>query len=239
MGECIQKIIRNSAAGMLAALFPALLQAQPKPLPLPQGTCEGVLPNGLHYILRQNDIPVSRIEFRLVLRTGSVQELDRETGCAHFLEHVAFGGSRHFPDKSLQSYLETLGMKYGVDINAFTSQDRTIYLFAVPTDSQRKGVIDSALLILRDWMDGLKICPERVETERGIILEELRGYDVGDPFYDLKIGEGIHARRLPLGTIGDIRRITPATLKTTTGMVCAGTGDNRGRGRLRHGGIGA
>lgn len=213
MGERIQKIIRNSAAGMLAALFPALLQAQPEPLPLPQGTCEGVLPNGLHYILRQNDIPVSRIEFRLVLRTGSVQELDRETGCAHFLEHVAFGGSRHFPGKSLQSYLETLGMKYGVDINAFTSQDRTIYLFAVPTDSQHKGVIDSALLILRDWMDGLEICPERVETERGIILEELRGYDVGDPFYDLKIGEGIHARRLPLGTIEDIRRITPATLE--------------------------
>ena len=213
MGERIQKIIRNSAVGMLAALFPALLQAQPEPLPLPQGTCEGVLPNGLHYILRQNDIPASRIEFRLVLRTGSVQELDRETGCAHFLEHVAFGGSRHFPGKSLQQYLESLGMKYGVDINAFTSQDRTIYLFAVPTDSQHKGVIDSALLILRDWMDGLEICPERVETERGIILEELRGYDVGDPFYDLKIGEGIHARRLPLGTIEDIRRITPATLE--------------------------
>lgn len=213
MGGRIQKIIRNSAVGMLAALFPVLLQAQPEMLPLPPGTCEGVLPNGLHYMLRQNPSPASRIEFRLILRAGSVQELDREKGCAHFLEHVAFGGSRHFPDKSLQSYLETLGMKYGVDINAFTSQDRTIYLFAVPTDSQRKGVIDSALLILRDWMDGLEIRPERVETERGIILEELRGYDVGDPFYDLKIGEGIHARRLPLGTIEDIRRITPATLE--------------------------
>ena len=212
MGGRIQKIFRNSAVGMLAALFPVLLQAQSDTLALAPGTCEGVLPNGLHYILRQNPTPASRIEFRLVLRAGSVQELDREKGCAHFLEHVAFGGSRHFPGKSMQRYLETLGMKYGVDINAFTSQDRTIYLFAVPTDTRRPGVIDSALLILRDWMEGLEINPERVETERGIILEELRGYDVGDPFYDLKIGEGIHTRRLPLGTVEDIRRIAPATL---------------------------
>ena len=157
-----------------------------------------------------------------------------------FLEHVAFGGSRHFPGKSLQQYLESLGMKYGVDINAFTSQDRTIYHFAVPTDSQRKGVIDSALLILRDWMDGLKICPERVETERGIILEELRGYDVGDPFYDLKTRRGNpcpavaarHDRGHPAHHAGHTQKLLPE-------MVCAGTGDNRGRGRLRHGGIGA
>lgn len=212
MGGRIQKIIRNSAVSLLAALFPLMLQAQPDTLKLAPGTCQGVLPNGLHYILRQNPTPESRVEFRLVMRIGSVQELDREKGCAHFLEHVAFGGSRHFPDKSLQSYLETLGMKYGVDINAFTGQDRTIYLFAVPTDLKREGVIDSALLILRDWMEGLQITPRRVETERGIILEELRGYDVGDDFYDLKIGEGIYARRLPLGTADDIRRITPSTL---------------------------
>ncbi len=212
MGGRIQKIIRNSAVSLLAALFPLMLQAQSDTLKLAPGTCEGVLPNGLHYILRQNPVPESRIEFRLVWRIGSVQELDREKGCAHFLEHVAFGGSRHFPDKSLQGYLETLGMKYGVDINAFTGQDRTIYLFAVPTDLDRPGVIDSALLILRDWMDGLEINPKRVKTERGIILEELRGYDVGDDFYALKIGEGIYARRMPLGTSDDIRRITPATL---------------------------
>lgn len=213
MGGRIQKIIRNSAAGLLAALFPCILAAQTDTLRLAPGTCEGVLPNGLHYILRKNPLPASRIEFRLVLKAGSVQELDREKGCAHFLEHVAFGGSRHFPGKSLQQYLESLGMKYGVDINALTGQDRTIYLFAVPTDSRRQGVVDSALLILRDWMDGLAIEPERIETERGIILEELRGYDVGDEFYDLKIGEGIYARRMPLGTIEDIRSITPAALE--------------------------
>ncbi len=212
MGERIRKIVRNTAVGMLAALFPVLLQAQPDTLTLAPGTCEGVLPNGLHYILRQNPVPESRIEFRLVWRIGSVQELDREKGCAHFLEHVAFGGSRHFPGKSMQGYLESLGMKYGVDINAFTGQDRTIYLFAVPTDSGREGVIDSALLILHDWMAGLEINPRRVENERGIILEELRGYDVGDDFYDLKIGEGIYARRMPLGTADDIRRITAKTL---------------------------
>lgn len=197
----------------MAALSPFQAQSSPDTLPLPPGTRTGQLPNGLRYILRRNPIPASRIEFRLILQAGSVQELDHERGCAHFLEHIAFGGSRHFPGKSMQRYLESLGMKYGEDINAFTSQDRTIYLFAIPTDLGGQPAVDSALLILRDWLDGLSISPSRVETERGIILEELRGYDVGDAFYELKIGDGIHSRRMPLGTPSDIRRISAPTLE--------------------------
>ena len=82
-------------------------------------------------------------------------------------------------------------MKYGQDINAFTGFDRTIYMFAVPADHQKEEVIDRSLLIMRDWLDGISMSSEKVENEKGIILEELRGYDLGDDFYSLKIGQGI------------------------------------------------
>jgi len=82
-------------------------------------------------------------------------------------------------------------MKYGQDINAFTGFDRTIYMFAVPTDFAKDEALDRSLLILHDWLDGVTIDPEKVENEKGIILEELRGFDPEDDFYPLKIGQGI------------------------------------------------
>lgn len=83
-----------------------------------------------------------------------------------FLEHVAFGGTTHFPKRSLVEYLESLGMKYGQDINAFTGFDRTIYMFAVPADHQKEEVIDRSLLIMRDWLDGISMSSEKVENEK-------------------------------------------------------------------------
>ena len=82
------------------------------------------------------------------MRVGSVQETEQEKGCAHFLEHITFGGTRHFPKRSSVEYLESLGMKYGQDINAFTGFDRTIYMFAVPTDFAKDEALDRSLLIL-------------------------------------------------------------------------------------------
>ena len=110
--------------------------------------------------LLQNPSPVSRVEFRLVMRVGSVQETEQQKGCAHFLEHVAFGGTTHFPKRSLVEYLESQGMKYGQDINAFTGFDRTIYMFAVPTDHQKEEAVNRSLLIMRDWLDGISMNPE-------------------------------------------------------------------------------
>ena len=104
-------------------------------------------------------------------------------------------------------------MKYGQDINAFTGFDRTIYMFAVPTDHAKDEVLDRSLLILCDWLDGVTIDPEKVENEKGIILEELRGFDPEDDFYPLKIGQGIFSHRMPLGTTDDIRKVTPQVLK--------------------------
>lgn len=201
------------AAIFIVSMSPLIVYAQTSFIPLPAGTLEGRLPNGLRYLILRNSSPASRIEFRLVMEVGSVQETEQEKGCAHFLEHVAFGGTTHFPKRSLVEYLESLGMKYGQDINAFTGFDRTIYMFAVPADHQKEEVIDRSLLIMRDWLDGISMSSEKVENEKGIILEELRGYDLGDDFYSLKIGQGIFGHRIPLGTVEDIRKVTPQILE--------------------------
>lgn len=179
----------------------------------PEGTVEGTLPNGLRYLILRNDFPASRVEYRLVWRVGALQQDDSQGGCAHFLEHMAFGGSEHFPERGAVAYLESLGMKYGIDINAFTGQDRTIYMFATPSDIPSEGGVANAFSIISDWMDKLIINPDRVKTEKGIIQEELRGYVVDDPFYDLKIGQNRFGKRMPLGTPEEVDAVTSKSLK--------------------------
>ena len=177
----------------------------------PDGMIEKTLPNGLSYIIKENDSPSRMIEFRLIFRTGSAMETEGNRGAAHFLEHMAFGGTKHFPKRKLVEYLESLGVQYGIGINAFTGYDRTIYMFSMPSDDPEN--LDKALLIIKDWLTDITIDPKKVEGEKGIIQEELRSYDVGDMFYDLKIGTGKYSEGIPLGTYEDIERITPEILK--------------------------
>lgn len=178
---------------------------------LPLGVVEEKLDNGLSYIIMENDSPDRMIEMRLVFRAGSVLETEQNRGAAHFLEHLAFGGTKHFPGKKLIDYLESRGVQYGMGINAYTGYDRTVYQLAIPSDNPKD--IDNALLILRDWLVDIPMDKEKVEGEKGIIIEELRGYDVGDEFYRLKIGSGLFSKGIPLGTEEDIRKMTPETLK--------------------------
>ena len=198
-----------SAALLLGAAVFLSAQTPNDTISLPAGTVEGVLPNGLRYLILPNDYPAGRVEYRLVWQVGSVQQDDTQGGGAHFLEHIAFGGSKHFPHRGAVSYLESLGMKYGIDINAFTGHDRTIYMFATPADAG----YSKPLQIIRDWMTDLTINPQRVETEKGIILEELRSTFQEDPFYNLKIGKGRFASRMPLGTPDEVSRMTPKVLR--------------------------
>ncbi|MDO4770795.1 pitrilysin family protein [Porphyromonas sp.] len=200
-------------ATCIASLLLHKAYPQTTPIALPSGTVEGRLDNGFHYLILPNATPASKVEFRLIMRVGSLQETEEEKGCAHFLEHVAFGGTTNFPKRTMVKTLEKLGMKYGQDINALTGFDRTIYMFAVPVDNQKDMVISNSLLIIRDWLDGMTIDPEKVENEKGIILEELRSYELGDEFYSLKIGNGLFGRRIPLGSAEDIQNVTPNKLK--------------------------
>lgn len=177
----------------------------------PLGIIEAKLDNGLNYILVENDSPDRMIEMRLVFRAGSVLETEENRGAAHFLEHMAFGGTKHFPGHKLVDWLESRGVQYGMSINAYTGYDRTVYQLAIPSDNLKD--IDNALLILKDWLVDIPLDAEKVDAEKGIIIEELRGYDVGDEFYNLKIGSGLYSKGIPLGTEEDIRRMTPEILK--------------------------
>ena len=178
---------------------------------LPLGVVEEKLDNGLTYILVENDSPDRMVEMRLIFRAGSVLETEENRGAAHFLEHMAFGGTKHFPGKKLVDYVESLGVQYGIGINAYTGYDRTVYQIAIPSDNPKD--IDNGLLILKDWLVDIPLDKKKVDGEKGIIIEELRGYDVGDEFYNLKIGSGLYSEGIPLGTEEDIKKITPEILK--------------------------
>lgn len=182
------------------------------PLSLPSGTIEGFLPNGLHYIIKQNDLPKHNVECRLVMNVGAINETIQQRGVAHFLEHMAFKGSEHFPNRSVIDYFERQGMKYGRDINAFTGFDRTIYWFTLPIDKYSTDIIDSTLLAVGDVLSSLHLEESRAKRERGIILEELRDYDAGDPFYSLKMGNSLYSLHMPLGRKEDIEAINRSTL---------------------------
>ena len=172
---------------------------------LPQNTVEGRLSNGLHYLILPNANPAHTVEMRLVMRLGAVQETDKQKGCAHFLEHMAFAGTEHFPKRSMIDYLEGLGMKFGRDINAVTGYDRTIFMLTVPMSADDHHILDSTLLVLKDWLCGVSFKSDRIRQERGVILEELRTYRNDDLFYDLKIGQSRFKDRMPLGSSDDIR----------------------------------
>lgn len=143
------------------------------PLPMDSAVRRGTLSNGLSYYLRHNNTPARQADFFLAQRVGSVNEDDDQRGLAHFLEHLCFNGSKHFPGNSLISYLETIGVKFGANLNAYTSTDETVYnICHVPT--VRQGSVDSCLLILRDWCRDLTLSDEEIDKERGVIKSEYR-----------------------------------------------------------------
>ena len=159
----------------LVALFTTtILPAQMlPPVPVDKDVRVGHLSNGLTYYLRYNNWPENRAEFYIAQRVGSLQENDDQRGLAHFLEHMCFNGTKHFKGNDLLRYCESIGVKFGTDLNAYTSIDQTVYNISnVPTD--RSGAVDSCLLILYDWADGLSLDPKEIDKERGVINEEWR-----------------------------------------------------------------
>ena len=133
----------------------------------------GKLDNGLTYYIRHNNWPEQRAEFYIAQKVGSIQEDDTQRGLAHFLEHMAFNGSKHFKGNELLRWCESIGVKFGNDLNAYTSIDQTVYNISnVPTT--RETIVDSCLMILWDWADGLLLEQEEIEKERGVIHEEWR-----------------------------------------------------------------
>ena len=151
----------------------SLISQQMPPVPVDAKVRYGKLDNGLTYYIRHNEQPKQRAEFYIAQNVGAILENDDQNGLAHFLEHMAFNGTKNFPDKRIIEYFESIGVKFGTNINAYTSLDETVYnLSDVPTT--RQGVIDSALLVLHDWSGFITLADKEIDAERGVIREEWR-----------------------------------------------------------------
>ena len=141
------------------------------PIPVDQAVRIGKLDNGLTYYIRHNEWPENKANFYIAQRVGSIQENDDQRGLAHFLEHMAFNGSEHFPDSTLLEYTRSLGVEFGSNLNAYTSIDQTVYRICdVPT--KRQTALDSCVLILKDWSNGLTLDGKEIDKERGVIHQE-------------------------------------------------------------------
>ena len=177
----------------------------------------GTLPNGLTYYIRHNTVPAGCADFFLARNMGSVVERENERGLAHFLEHMCFNGTEHFPGNSLISYLETLGVKFGKNLNAYTSTDETVYnICKVP--SGRMSAVDSCLLILRDWSCALTLSDKDIDDERGVIVNEWRHRNssanrmLENALPTLYPGS-IYGERMPIGKMEVVENFKPKTLR--------------------------
>ena len=176
----------------------------------------GQLQNGLRYYVRVNPKPEKRAELRLVVKAGSVLEDDNQQGMAHFVEHMAFNGTRHFPKNDMIQFIESLGMRFGPDLNATTSFDETVYMLQVPTD--KTEVMDKALLILEDWAHHIAFDPAEIDKERLVITEEWRlrrgaGARMTDKLIPIILKGSRYADRLPIGKVEVIQNFDADALK--------------------------
>lgn len=142
-------------------------------IPLDSAVRTGVLPNGLTYYIRHNEWPEKRADFYIAQKVGSMQEEENQRGLAHFLEHMCFNGTKHFPGDALKQYLERIGVKFGENLNAYTSFDETVYNIN-NVNVEIPGALDSCLLILHDWSHDLLLEDKEIDKERGVINEEWR-----------------------------------------------------------------
>src|SRR5205809_1456533 len=131
------------------------------PMPVDPEITIGKFANGMTYYVRANKKPEKRAELRLVVKAGSILEDDDQQGLAHLVEHMAFNGTKHFPKNDIISFMESIGMRFGADVNAFTSFDETVYMLTVPTD--KPEVMEKAFLLLEDWAHGRSFDPTETE----------------------------------------------------------------------------
>ena len=173
----MKRLLLFVVALVLGATSAVQAQIDPsQPIPADKEIRQGVLPNGLTYYIRHNEKPKGMANFYIVHDVGAAQEGDNQQGLAHFLEHMAFNGTKNYPEKTMIEYLEKIGVKFGANLNAFTSWDLTqYYMTDVPV--ARESVIDSTLMILHDWSHFISLEEEEIDNERGVIKEELRTRD--------------------------------------------------------------
>jgi zinc protease len=162
----------------------------------------GTLDNGLKFYIKENKKPEHRAFLRLVVNAGSILENDDQQGLAHLTEHMAFNGTKHFARQEIINYLESIGMRFGPDINAYTSFDETVYMIEVPTDSVE--MVKKGFQILEDWAHNLSFDSVEVDKERGVVIEEWRlgrgaSARIRDKQLPVLLKDSRYAERLPIG----------------------------------------
>lgn len=188
------------------ACMPVAVRAQQMPpVPVDKEVRIGKLDNGLTYYIRHNEYPKNQVDFYIAQKVGSILEEDNQRGLAHFLEHMCFNGTKNFPGNSMVKWLESVGVKFGYNLNAYTSIDETVYrISSVPTE--RIGVQDSCLMILSDWADGLLLNGKDIDEERAVIHEEWRSQlppnmRILEKLLPEIYPDSRYGHRLPIGTM--------------------------------------
>jgi zinc protease len=201
--------VQTPPAGRETSAASVASYALSQQMPVDPEVVTGTLPNGLRYYVRANGKPAHRAELRLVVKAGSVLEDDDQQGLAHFVEHMEFEGTRHFPRQGLVQFLSSLGLGIGADANAATSYDDTQYTLRVPTDVE--GVLDRALLVLQDWAQGATFDDAAIDRQRAIVLSEWRmhlgaGERTQDKIRQVQLEGSRYAERSPIGNPDSIQK---------------------------------
>ncbi len=186
------------------------------PVPEDPAVRTGMLENGLTYYIRQNGKPEDRVEVRLALKAGSILEDEDQLGLAHFIEHMAFNGTENFEKSALVDYLESIGTKFGADLNAYTSFDETVYMLQLRTDEPE--MVDKGLLVMQDWAGGVSFDHEEIDKERGVVVSEWRSSLSADQrmmnqYLPVMLYGSRYAERLPIGDPEIIKTADYETVK--------------------------
>ncbi|MGN6568976.1 MAG: M16 family metallopeptidase, partial [Flavipsychrobacter sp.] len=171
-------------------------------LPVDPHVIKGKFANGLTYYIRPNEKPEHKVELRIVVKAGSILEEDNQQGLAHFMEHMNFNGTKNFQKNDLVSYLQSIGVQFGADLNAYTSFDETVYILPIPTD--KKENLDKGFQIIEDWAHNALLTDSDIDGERGVVLEESRlrkgaGLRMRDKYFPRLVSGSKYADRLPIG----------------------------------------
>ncbi len=209
--------VKKKAAATSPKPAPTAAQGAAAKLPTDAEVLTGKLPNGLTYYIRKNTEPKNRAMLYLVTKAGSVLETDDQQGLAHFTEHMAFNGTRDYPKNELVNYLQKSGVKFGADLNAYTSFDETVYQLPLPTDSAK--VFANGLNILANWAGYQTFDPAEINSERGVVLEEARARGknaeerLRNQTWPVLLNNSRYADRIPIGKEDIITNFKPETIK--------------------------
>lgn len=186
------------------------------PMPVDKNVRIGKLENGLTYYIRKNAMPEKRIELRLAVNAGSMQETDAQVGLAHFTEHMSFNGTKNFPKNELVSYLQSIGVQFGANINAYTGFDETVYMLQIPSD--KSDIVEKGYQVISDWAHAVTMETKQIDDERGVIIEEYRGGLGADDrmrkkWFPVAFYNSLYANRLPIGTLQNLQTFKPETIR--------------------------